>query len=263
MRDLGALHDGLEQLIDLDMFVGRALAVIGTQIHAGQHDLGHAGLLGFTHLFEHGLDGHGTLGAAGLPHDAIGTAMVAAILDLHAQPRTTERIDHVAIAAGGHAIGFDAQHLADALGDVNLGRFGDHAIGKLQQLLGMQVDDAAGYDHVRLARIGQGVTDGLAGLGLGLPRHGTGIDNDQFGVPGLHHRKAQAHKIGSDTVGLNPVDTTTEVDDGNMGCEHTGSLIEDVVEGTLDTVGHRLLTGCDVVAHLVGKGAKQLALFVG
>ena len=245
------------------MFVGRALAVIGTQVHTGQHDLGHAGLLGFTHLFEHGLDGHGTLGSAGLPHDAIGTAMVAAILDLHAQPRTTERIDHVAIAAGGHAIGFDAQHLADALGDVNLGRFGDHAIGKLQQLLGMQVDDAAGYDHVRLAGIGQGVTDGLAGLGLGLPRHGTGIDNDQFGVPGLHHRKAQAHKIGSDTVGLNPVDTTTEVDYGNMGCEHTGSLIEDVVEGTLDTVGHRLLTGCDVIAHLVGKGAKQLALLVG
>ncbi len=88
-----------EQLIDLDMFIGRALAVIGAQIHAGQHDLGHAGLLSFTHLFEHGLNGHGTLGAAGLPHDAIGTAVVAAILDLHAQPRTTERIDHVAIAA--------------------------------------------------------------------------------------------------------------------------------------------------------------------
>ena len=107
MGDLGALHDGLEQLIDLDMFVGRALAVIGTQIHAGQHDLGHAGLLRFAHLFEHGLDGHGTLGAAGLPHNAISAAVVAAILDLHAQPRTTERIDHVAIAAGGHAIGFD------------------------------------------------------------------------------------------------------------------------------------------------------------
>ena len=34
-----------KQLIDLDMFIGRALAVIGAQIHAGQHDLGHAGLL--------------------------------------------------------------------------------------------------------------------------------------------------------------------------------------------------------------------------
>ena len=48
-----------------------------------------------------------------------------------------------------------------------------------------------------------------------------------------------------------------------MRCEHAGSLIEDVVEGTLDTVGHRLLTGCDVIAHLVGKGAKQLALLIG
>ena len=103
----------------------------------------------------------------------------------------------------------------------------------------MQVNDAAGYDHVRLARIGQGVTDGLAGLGLGLPRHGTGIDDDQFCILRLHHCKTQAHKISSDTVGLNPVDTASEVDDGNMGCEHTGSLIEDVVEGTLDTVGQR------------------------
>ena len=97
--------------------------------------------------------------------------MVAAVLNLHAQARATERIDHLAIAAGGNAIGFDTQHLADALGDVNLGRLGDHAIGELQQLLGMQVDDAAGYDHVRVVRMGQRMTDGLTGLGLGLARN--------------------------------------------------------------------------------------------
>ena len=256
MRNRRALHDGLEQLIDFDMLVGRALAIVGTQVHTGQHHLGHAGLLGLANLLEHGLDGHGALGAACLPHNAIGAAMVAAVLNLHAQARATERIDHVAIATGGHAIGFNTQHLANALGDVNLGRLGDHAIGELQQLLGMQVDDAAGYDHVRLARIGQRMTNGLTGLGLGLARNGTGVNDDQVGILGLHHSKTQAHKIGSDTVRLNPVDTAAEVDDGNMGCEHAGSLIEDIVEGTLDTVGHRLLTGSDVIAHLIGKSTE-------
>ena len=104
MRNSRALHNGLEQLIDFDMLVGRALAVIGTQIHAGQHDLGHAGLLGLANLLEHGLDGHGALGAACLPHNAIGAAMVAAVLNLHAQARATERIDNLAITAGGNAI---------------------------------------------------------------------------------------------------------------------------------------------------------------
>lgn len=107
------------------------------------------------------------------------------------------------------------------------------------------------------------MTDGLAGLSLGLARHGAGIDYDQVGILGLHHRKTLAHKIGSDTVGLNPVDTAAKVDDGNMGCEQAGSLIEDIVEGALDTIGYRLLTGSDVIAHLVGKSAEQLALFVG
>ena len=263
MRNRRALHDGLEQLIDFDVLVGRALAIVGTQVHTGQHHLGHAGLLGLANLLEHGLDGHGALGAACLPHNAIGAAMVAAVLNLHAQARATERIDHLAIAAGGNAIGFDTQHLADALGDVNLGRLGDHAIGELQQLLGMQVDDAAGYDHVRLARIGQRMTDGLTGLGLGLARNGTGVNDDQIGILRLHNSKSQAHKIGSDTVGLNPVDAAAEVDDRDMRCEHAGSLIEDIVEGTLDTVGHRLLTGSDVIAHLIGKSAEQLALLIG
>lgn len=45
MRNSRALHDGLEQLIDFDMLVGRALAIVGTQVHTGQHHLGHAGLL--------------------------------------------------------------------------------------------------------------------------------------------------------------------------------------------------------------------------
>ena len=107
------------------------------------------------------------------------------------------------------------------------------------------------------------MTDGLTGLGLGLARHGAGIDDDQVGILGLHHRKALAHKIGSDTVGLNPVDAATKVDDGNMGCEQAGSLIEDIVEGALNTIGYRLLAGSDVIAHLVGKSAEQLALLVG
>ena len=107
------------------------------------------------------------------------------------------------------------------------------------------------------------MTDGLTGLSLGLARHGAGIDYNQVGIQGLHHRKALAHKIGSDTVGLNPVDTAAKVDDGNMGCEQAGSLIEDIVEGALDTIGYRLLTGSDVIAHLVGKSAEQLALLVG
>ena len=106
------------------------------------------------------------------------------------------------------------------------------------------------------------MTDGLTGLSLGLARNGTGVNDDQIGILGLHNSKAQAHKIGSDTVRLNPVDTAAEVDDGNMGCEHAGSLIEDIVEGTLDTVGHRLLTGSDVIAHLIGKSTEQLALLI-
>ena len=263
MRNSRALHDGLEQLIDFDMLVGRALAIVGTQVHTGQHHLGHAGLLGLANLLKHGLDGHGTLGAAGLPHDAIGATVVAAILDLHAQPRTTERIDHVTIAAGGNAIGLNAQHIADTFSDIDLRRLGNHAIRKLQQLLGMQIDHATGHEHIGLIWMGQRMTDGLTGLGLGLARNGTGVNDDQIGILGLHNSKAQAHKIGSDTVRLNPVDTAAEVDDGNMGCEHAGSLIEDIVEGTLNTVGHRLLTGSDVIAHLVGKSTEQLALLIG
>ena len=263
MRNRRTLHNRLEQLVDLDMLVGRALTVVGTQVHAGQHDLGHTGLLGLAHLLEHGLDGHRSLGAAGLPHDAVGAAVVAAILNLHAQARATERVDHLAVATGGNAIGLDAQYLADAIGDIDLGRLGDHAVRKLQQLLRMQIDHAAGDDHVGLTRISQRVTDGLASLGLGLARHSASIDDDQLGILRLNHRKAQAHKIGSDTVGLNPVDAAAEVDNRDMGCEHTGSLIEDVVEGTLDTVGHRFLAGRDVIARLGGKGLEQLALLIG
>ena len=190
MRNSRALHDGLEQLIDFDMLVGRALAIVGTQVHTGQHHLGHAGLLGLANLLKHGLDRHGALGAARLPHNAIGAAMVAAVLDLHAQARATERIDHLAIAAGGNAIGLNAQHLADTFGDIDLGRLGDHAIRKLQQLLGMQIDHATGHEHIGLIWMGQRMADGLTGLGFGLPRHGAGIDNDQIGVRWLHHRKA-------------------------------------------------------------------------
>ena len=263
MRNRRALHDGLEQLIDFDMLIGRALAIVGTQVHTGQHHLGHDGLLGLANLLEHGLDGHGALGAACLPHNAIGAAMVAAVLNLHAQARATEHIDHLAIAAGGNVIGLNAQHLADTFGDIDLGRLGDHAIRKLQQLLGMQIDHASGHDHIGLVWIGQRMTDGLTGLGLGLARNGTGVNDDQIGILGLHNSKAQAHKVGSDTVRLNPVDTAAEVDDGNMGCEHAGSLIEDIVEGTLDTVGHRLLTRSDVIAHLIGKSTEQFALLIG
>ena len=193
MRNRRALHDGLEQLIDFDVLVGRALAIVGTQVHTGQHHLGHAGLLGLANLLEHGLDGHGALGAACLPHNAIGAAMVAAVLNLHAQARATEHIDHLAIAAGGNVIGLNAQHLADTFGDIDLGRLGDHAIRKLQQLLGMQIDHASGHDHIGLVWIGQRMTDGLTGLGLGLARNGTGVNDDQIGILGLHNSKAQAH----------------------------------------------------------------------
>ena len=47
------------------------------------------------------------------------------------------------------------------------------------------------------------MTDGLTGLGLGLARNGTGVNDDQIGILGIHNSKAQAHKIGSDTVRLN------------------------------------------------------------
>ena len=108
MGNRGALHDGLEQLVDLHVFVGRALAVVGTEVHARQHDLGHAGLLGLEHLLEHRLDRHGALGAARLPHDAVGAAVIAAVLDLYAQAGAPKRIDHIAIAASGDAVGFNA-----------------------------------------------------------------------------------------------------------------------------------------------------------
>ena len=74
--------------------------------------------------------------------------MVAAVLNLHTQARATERIDYLAIAAGGNAIGLNAQHLADTFGDIDLGRLGDHAIRKLQQLLGMQIDHATGHEYI-------------------------------------------------------------------------------------------------------------------
>lgn len=189
--------------------------------------------------------------------------MVAAVLDLHAQTRATECIDHLAVAAGGNIIGLNAQHLADAFGNINLGRLGDHAVRKLQQLLGVQIDHASGHDHIGLVWIAQRMANGLTGLGLGLARNGTGVNDNQLSILRLHHRKPQAHKIGSDTVGLNPVDAAAEVDDRDMRCEHAGSLIEDVVESALDAISYRLLTGSDVIAHLVGKSAKQLALLVG
>lgn len=72
--------------------------------------------------------------------------------------------------------------------------------------------------------MGQRMTDGLTGLGLGLAVTGTGVNDDQIGILGLHNSKAQAHKIGSDTVRLNPVDTAAEVDDGNMGVRARGLL---------------------------------------
>ena len=149
----GALHNCLEKLINLHVLVSRALAVIGAQVHASQHHLGHTGLLGLAHLLEHGLDGHGALGTARLPHDAIRAAVIAAVLDLHAQTRASQSIDHIAVAAGGHTIGFDTQHLANTIGDVDFRRLGNHALRKLYKLFGMQVDDAAGHDHVGLAWI--------------------------------------------------------------------------------------------------------------
>ena len=79
--------------------------------------------------------------------------MIAAVLDLHAQTRAPQSIDHIAVAASGHTIGFDTQHLADTLGDVDFRRLGNDAVRKLQQLFGMQVDDAAGHDNVGLTWI--------------------------------------------------------------------------------------------------------------
>ena len=193
MRNGRALHDRLEQLIDLDVFISRALAIVGAQVHTRQHHLGHAGLLCLANLLEHGLDRHGALGAAGLPHNAIGATMVAAVLDLHAQTRATERVDNLAVAAGGNVIGLNAQHLTDAFGDIDLGRLGDHAVRELQQLLGMQIDHASGHDHIGLVWIGQRMANGLTGLGLGLARNGTGVNDDQLSILRLHHRKAQAH----------------------------------------------------------------------
>ena len=132
MGNRSALHNGLEQLINLHVFVSRALAVIGAQVHASQNHLGHAGLLGLAHLLEHGLDGHGTLGATRLPHNAIGATMIAAVLDLHAQTRAPQGIDHIAVAEGGHTIGFHTQHLADTIGDVDFRWLGNDAVRKLQ-----------------------------------------------------------------------------------------------------------------------------------
>ena len=72
--------------------------------------------------------------------------------------------------------------------------------------------------------MGQRMTDGLTGLDLGLARNGTGVNDDQIGILGLNHSKAQAHKIGSDTVRLNPVDTAAEVDGRKYGVRARGLL---------------------------------------
>ena len=71
------LEDDVEQLVDLDVRVGRIDAVVGAEVHAGEDDLGDAGALGAANLFEHGGNRHGTLRPARLPHDAVRAAVVA------------------------------------------------------------------------------------------------------------------------------------------------------------------------------------------
>ena len=57
----------------------------------------------------------------------------------------------------------------------------------------MQIDHTSGHDHIGLVWIGQRMANGLTGLGLGLARNGTGVNDDQLSILRLHHRKAQAH----------------------------------------------------------------------
>ena len=64
------------------------------------------------------------------------------------------------------------------------------------------------------------MTNRLARLRLGLPRHSTGVDNNKLRILGVNKAKTRTGQIRADMVAFNTVDTTTEVDYRNKRCSH-------------------------------------------
>lgn len=189
LRNRGLAQNDTEKLVDLDMLVVRTRAIIGTEVDTGEHHLGKPRFLDVAHLFEYGIDGHGALGAARLPHDAVGAAVVATVLDLHAHARLPERrLARLAIAP--RAL-LKPEELEGARDDLDLGGNDRHSIGEVSKRLWMQRRGATGGHHERLAGTTQGVADRLAGLRLGLPRHRAGVDNDKLSLVLIDEREAR------------------------------------------------------------------------
>lgn len=137
LGDVRLLEDDVEQLVDLDMRVGRIDAVVGAEVHAGEDDLGDARALGAPHLFEHRGNRNGTLRPARLPHDAVRAAVVAAVLDLDTQARAAEQVGEVVPLVEVDRARGQARRVGGGAGDVDLGGLGNDPRRQVGELAGM------------------------------------------------------------------------------------------------------------------------------
>ena len=221
LLDVRLAQDDVEQLVDLHVSIARVDAVVRAQVDPREHDLGDAGALGLADLIEHRLDGHRTLGPARLPHDAVGAAVVAPVLDLDPQTGTAQQVRKVvALARGARAPRRQARRTRRGAGHVDLGGLGDHARRELRERAGVQVDHATGHHHEGLAGQPERVAHRLAGLRLGLARDGAGVDDDQVGLVLVHEREARGGKVGRDAIGFDAIHPASQVNHAGERARH-------------------------------------------
>ncbi len=127
-------------------------------------------------------------------------------------------------------------------GDIDLGGLRNDAGRQVGELVGMQIHHAAGDHDKGLARLRQGMSDGLARLGLGLARHRAGVDDDEVGLVLLDQGKAGLQKIGGDAIGFDAVYPAPEIHNASERSRHVCSvLVENVIDGVADAIAHGAL----------------------
>ena len=91
-----------------------------------------------------------------------------------------------------------------------------HVVTNRFKLSGEQVRHASRYGHKRVLGKARSTTHGLARLGLGLARHGAGVDGDDVGLVLGAQNSARLDEGALHPVGLHAVDATAKVDDTNV-----------------------------------------------
>ena len=192
---------------------GGPLATIAAQVDSGEDYFARAGIGERPRLDEDLGERKRARLAARHMDDAVGAGVVAAVLDLESRARG----EFLPEAHGRHRIGA-CRPLAfrrELVADVGHGRLpaDDDPVVYGFEVAGMEGSGTAGDEDARVGMVLERASDGLAGLLVGFPGYGAGV-NDDRPSPLVGQGVAAGLQLGNDRIRFDAVDLASQIHEG-------------------------------------------------